>query len=101
MNEFEQFLQDEAEHAEVNKDAPLTPQTRVSRPGGQRARVYSIRLTESEVAALEAAAERAGVPASTLARAWIAERLAEDDGSTDLQSIANTLDILSRRLSAL
>jgi hypothetical protein len=63
--------------------------------------VYSVRLSELEAAALEAAAERAGVPASTLARAWIAERLAEDDGSTDLQSIANTLDILSRRLSAL
>lgn len=101
MSEFERFLQEEAEHAEANKDAPITPGTRISRPGGQRARVYSVRLSESEVTALEAAAARAGMPASTLARSWITERLAEDDGTTDLHAIADTLELLSRRLNAL
>jgi hypothetical protein len=75
MNEFERFLENEADHIEANKDAPITSQTRVSRPGEQRARVYSVRLTESEAIALEAAAQHAGVPASTLSHSWIAERL--------------------------
>jgi hypothetical protein len=75
LNELERFIQDEAEHAEANKDAPITPETRISRPGGQRARVYSIRLVESEAAALDAAAEGAGVSASSLAGSWVAERL--------------------------
>ena len=81
MNEFERFLRDEAEYAEANKDAPISAQTRVSRPGGQRAKVYSVGLLESEVAALEAAAERVGVPASTLAHSWITERLERDSGN--------------------
>ncbi len=99
--DLEAFLRAEAEHAEMNKDAPLTAETVVSRPGGSRGRVYSIRLTDDEVAALEAAAEQAGIPASTLARTWILERLAEDDGSTDLHAMAETLELFSKRLAAL
>ena len=75
MTNLERFLMEEAEFAEATKDAPIPPETRISRPGGQRARIYSVRLLESEVAALEAAAERAGIPASTLAHSRIAERL--------------------------
>lgn len=101
MNDLEAFLREEAEHAEANKDAPLTSKTVVTRPGGSRGRVYSIRLTDDDVTALEAAAERAGVPPSTLARTWIIERLAEDDGSTDLRAMAETLEVISRRLAAL
>jgi hypothetical protein len=37
--------------------------------------VYSVRLTPDEAAALEAAAEQAGLPASTLVRSWIVERV--------------------------
>lgn len=36
--------------------------------------MYSVRLTEDEVAAVAAAAERAQLPASTLVRSWIVER---------------------------
>ena len=94
------LLRTEAEHAEQHQDAPLTPTTTTTRPGGA-ARVYSLRLTGDQVAGLEAAAELAGVPASALARTWIAERLATDDGTTDLHAIAQTLETFSRRLAAL
>ncbi|WGW13440.1 hypothetical protein LWF01_06700 [Saxibacter everestensis] len=57
-------------------------------------------MTESEISALEAAAERAGIPASTLARTWISERLAASD-TTDVHAIADALATFSRRLAAL
>lgn len=94
------ILRDEAEAAEADPDAPAKPGTVITRHG-QRSRVYSIRLGESEIDALEAAAERAGVPASTLARAWIAERLAADGHTTDVRAIADALAAFSRRLAAL
>lgn len=98
-NDLTELLRAEAEAAESNPDAPATPGTTITHRG-QRSKVYSIRLAESEITALEAAAERAGIPASTLARTWIAERLASDDIS-DVRAIADALGAFSRRLAAL
>lgn len=100
MSELNELLRDEAENAESNKDAPANSATRVIRGKG-RVKVYSVRLSDDEVGELEAAARRAGVPASTLARMWITERLAKDDGTTDLNAMAQTLEAFSKRLAAL
>jgi hypothetical protein len=70
-----ELLRREAEHAEQHQDAPAAPDTTVTRPGATRSTVYSIRLAPTEVAALEAQADAAGIPPSTLARAWIIEHL--------------------------
>ncbi|MEJ1089627.1 hypothetical protein WDU99_15020 [Microbacterium sp. Mu-80] len=94
-----ELLQAEAEAAEANPDAPAAAGTVITRRN-QASRVYSIRLSESEIASLEAAAEKAGLPAATLARTWIAERLASDD-PTDVHAIADALAAFSRRLAAL
>lgn len=94
-----ELLQTEAEAAEANPDAPAAPGTTITRRN-QTSRVYSIRLTESEIASLEAAAEKAGLPAATLARTWISERLADDD-ATDVHAIADALATFSRRLAAM
>ncbi|TAM70617.1 MAG: hypothetical protein EPN48_04380 [Microbacteriaceae bacterium] len=99
-DQLTELLRSEAEHAEEHKDAQATASTKVSRPGG-RAKVYSIRLSDDEVASLESAAIQAGVPASELARSWITEHLAEDGGATDLHAIAETLQTFSKRLAAL
>ena len=98
---IDKLLEAEAEYAEAHKDAPERPGTIATRPGGQRARIYSLRLSDAEYAALEAASTRAGVAASTLARTWITERLAADDGTTDLHALADTLALVSKRLDAL
>jgi hypothetical protein len=71
-NELEQQLRDEAE---ANRDAPLPSDVVGTRPNLGRSTVYSVRLTADEVAAVQAAADRAGLPASTLVRSWIVERL--------------------------
>lgn len=99
-NDLESFLADEATHAEEHKDAAEAPGTTAKRPGGSRGRVFSIRVSEAEARALESVARREGIPPSTLARAWITERLAANDGLTDVHSIAEALATFSRRLAA-
>lgn len=100
VEDIAELLQAEAEHAESHADAPLRDGTAITHRG-QRTRVFSIRLAESEFAALEGAAEKAGLPASTLARTWITARLAADDETADVHDIADALATFSRRLAAL
>lgn len=69
--ELEQLVREEAEQARA-ADQPLGQGRRANRG---RSTVYSVRLTEDEVAAVQAAAERAQLPASTLVRSWIVERV--------------------------
>ena len=75
MSELDALLDAEAEHTEQHRDATAKSDTKVSRPGHGRSAVFSVRLNADEVAALEAAAEDAGLPPSTLARSWILERI--------------------------
>jgi len=94
------LLAAEAEHAENHKDAPIKPGTRISRPGGARAKVLSVRLTEAEAAALEAAADRAGSTPSALVRDWITDRLISDD-ATDPRELARALESIAHRVELL
>lgn len=97
--DLSELLRTETEAAEANPVAPAASGTVIMRRN-QTSRVYSIRLSESEFSSLEAAAEKAGLPAATLARTWISERLAGDD-TTDVHAIADALATFSRRLAAL
>lgn len=71
-DELAAFLADEAE---AGKDAPLPDEAVGTRPNYNRSVVFSLRLRADEVAAVEAAAERAGLPTSTLVRSWVLQRL--------------------------
>ena len=71
-SELEQQLRDDAE---ANRDVPLSDGVVGTRPNLGRSVVYSVRLMPDEVAAVQAAADRAGLPSSTLVRSWIVERL--------------------------
>lgn len=77
-SELEQQVRDEAE---ANRDAPLPEGAASTRPNLNRSTVYSVRLMPDEVAAVQAVADRAGLPASTLVRSWIVERLNSGDPS--------------------
>lgn len=70
------LIDEEAEHAEVTRDEPYPPDTVAERRNRPRASVYSIRLSDDEVAAVQRLADDAGVPASTLVRSWILQRIA-------------------------
>jgi hypothetical protein len=101
MSDIRQVLAQEGAAAEAQPDAPTTTATVVTR-GPQKARVYSVRLTEGDVARLEAAAQQAGVTPSALARDCIVTRLNElDSGAVTLASVAADLEAVSHRLAAL
>ena len=98
--ELEEFLRGEAEYAETHKDVPLQEGTVITRRR-QRSNVFSIRLSDDERRALELASARANMPPSSLARQWIAERLATSTEAVDVREIASVLETLAKRLSSL
>ena len=61
------------EESEQTKDEPYPKNTRVSRPN--RSKVYSVRLSTEEQEEVQRVADAQHLPASTLVRAWILERL--------------------------
>lgn len=64
------------EESERTKDDPYPPGTVVTRPNAGRDRPFTIRLTKEEMDELQRVADAAHLPASTMARAWLLERLA-------------------------
>lgn len=76
------LIDDEAERAEVTRDEPYPPGVVAERRNRPRASVYSVRLGDDEVAAVQRLADGAGIPASTLVRSWIVERIARAPGGT-------------------
>ena len=78
MKDVRKLIGEEAEASEARSDAAIPEGASVTRPNQPRSTVYSVRLNPTEVAALQALAETEGVPASTPARAWVIERLREE-----------------------
>jgi hypothetical protein len=74
-SDIERQIAEEAAASEANPDAPIPAGAAVSRPNRARSTVYSVRLDPDEVAAVQALADAAGLPASTLVRSWIVERV--------------------------
>ncbi len=64
------------EESEATRDEEYPAWTRATRPN--RSQVYSVRLSRSERDAVEAAAQAKHLPASTMVRSWILDRLAQE-----------------------
>jgi predicted transcriptional regulator len=79
-SDIERQIAEEAAASEANPDAPIPAGAAVSRPNRARSTVYSVRLDPDEVAAVQALADAAGLPASTLVRSWIVERVRVEQG---------------------
>lgn len=99
-DDLEQTLRREAEYAESHQDEPIR-QGSVVTHRGQRSRMLSIRMSESEFAALERAAGASGVPVSRLAREWIAQKLATEGSPGGVAELADAVAVLAQRLSTL
>lgn len=94
-DELRRLIEAEAEHAEVTKDEPIPAEAlaRATRPGQARSAMFSLRLNPDELAAVQALAEAQGVPASTLARGWIVQRLAaESNGPNDAAMMLDRIE---------
>jgi hypothetical protein len=63
--------------------------------------MLSIRMSESEFAALERVAGASRVPVSRLAREWIAQKLATESSPSDVAELAEAVAMLAQRLSTL
>ena len=61
------------EESERTKDDPYPAGARGTRPN--RSQVYSVRLSAEEQAKIQSVADARHLPASTLVRSWILERL--------------------------
>ncbi|WP_157680142.1 hypothetical protein [Mycobacterium dioxanotrophicus] len=82
--ELRDLMDEEARAAEAaayddeDDGAPLPPHVTVSRPNRARSKVLQVRLNPDEFEAVERAAERRGLPASTVARDRLLKMLRED-----------------------
>ena len=64
------------EESEQTREAAYPAEVRPTRPN--RSKVYSIRLSEAEQARIEQVADAKHLPASTLVRSWILDRLNQE-----------------------
>ncbi len=103
-DELRRMLEAEAEHAEATKEEPIPAEAlaRATRPGRAKSVMFSLRLNPGELAAVQALAEAQGVPASSLVRGWIVQRLgAENNGPNDTATMLDRLETDVRRLRKL
>jgi hypothetical protein len=101
--DIERLLAEEAADSESNPDAPLAAGSTISRANRARSTVYSVRLNPDEMAAVQALAEAAGLPASTLVRSWITDRIRAEQGEvsdaeSELRAAQRHLAHLERHL---
>ncbi len=66
------------EESEQTRDAPFPPGVVPTRPNRLRTKVYSVRLSAEEQARVQRVADAKHLPASTLVRSWILERLDQE-----------------------
>lgn len=98
-------IAEEAENAPDEDDGhPMPEHVTVSRPGHARSKVLQVRLNPDEYEAVEKIARRRGLPASTVARAWLLEKVAEEsdeDASVEhLLLLLNTATAKLRQIQA-
>lgn len=101
MNEITpQDLRDYRAEAEATSDRPLSPSA--TRPGGQRAKVLSVRLNPSEFDELAAYAATLDTPASALVRGWVLAQLhaSSDSPRETVERIARDLEQLRHQIPA-
>ncbi|HVA70353.1 MAG TPA: hypothetical protein VNF08_03405 [Acidimicrobiales bacterium] len=104
MSKIEKLIREEIEATESNPDAPLSPRVKSRRPNRIRSTVYSIRLSIDEVAAVQDLADAANLPASTLVRSWIIERIhsvrgESGDVAAELRAIQLHVTHLQRQIA--
>ncbi|GFG71169.1 hypothetical protein [Mycolicibacter senuensis] len=95
---------DEIERADAEADAApetLVPgHVKVSRPNRARSRVLQVRLNPDEFEALEAIAERRGLPVSTVAREQLLRLVAQDEaaqrGETPIRAWGDLVSAMDR-----
>lgn len=81
--ELQALITTEADRSEATRADPVPPEAlaRATRPNRTKSVMFSLRLNPDEAAELQAVAEARAVPASTLVRGWIMQRLSAERGA--------------------
>mgnify|MGYP004702316357 CR=1 FL=1 len=102
-SELQALITAEAEGAEATRGQPIPTDAlqRATRPNRAKSVMFSLRLNPDELAELQAVAEARGVPASTLVRGWIlqrltAERTTPNDTTLMLDRLENDVRVLRK-----
>ena len=76
---MERAARDEARRLEADaaSDEPYPEDTIISRPN-QTSRMFNVRLTDEQFKQIQNLAERRHLPMSTMARAWLLDRLEKE-----------------------
>lgn len=99
MSKIDDLLAAEGAAAENYDTAEELPaHVRVSRPNLGRAAVVSVRLSAEEHGLLQRAAENANLPASTLMRIWVLDRLRAEERDGTGATVAERLARLEREV---
>jgi hypothetical protein len=105
--ELQAVIADEAEHAEATRGDPVPAEAlaRATRPNRTKSVMFSLRLNPDELAELQSLAEARTVPASTLVRGWIMQRLIAErgtpsDAATMLDRLENDVHLLRKLVNA-
>jgi hypothetical protein len=101
--ELQALITAEAEGAEATRDQPIPADAlqHATRPNRAKSMMFSLRLNPNELAELQAVAEARGVPASTLVRGWITQRLTAEhttpnDTTLMLDRLENDVRVLRK-----
>jgi uncharacterized protein YbaP (TraB family) len=63
---------------EAASEEPYPAETTVSRPNQTASRMFNVRLTDEQFAAIQDLATQRHLPMSTMARAWLLDRLEKE-----------------------
>lgn len=93
---IEELLAEESDTIEADRDAPLGPDTRVTR-GHSRTRTLQVRLNDEEYALLSRAAQQRHLPESTLARSLLLDALAGREPTAPGTPVQAGIDLVHAR----
>lgn len=94
-SDLQRLIDTEAEHSEVTRNDPIPDEALAAarRPNLARSVTFTVRLNPDEVTGIRDAAQRHGIPPSTLVRGWVVRELAaEKSGPTDAAQAVDRLE---------
>jgi hypothetical protein len=93
MTDAKQLVEQIAAEAEATMHDPMPPGTVYTQPNRAKSVTFSLRLNPEEMAAVQQLAAERDVPASTLVRGWIVQRLAAASAApTDTAAVVARLE---------
>lgn len=86
--ELQQLIDEETEASEQTRGEPLTNPVR---RGGNRTKIFAVRLTPAEHEEIQRLVDKVGIPASGLVRRWVETGMAAENQDDSLEQTVASL----------